>query len=106
MVSPLRPELMGKLISFFGCGRIVLILKQSAVYFVVEKFSGIFEKIIPLFDKYPIKGVKALYYSDFKIVANLMYNKQHLTGKGLSNIKSIKLSAPRMNSFRKLELTR
>jgi hypothetical protein len=33
-------------------------LKQSAVYFVVTKFKDIFEKIIPLFDKHKIKGVK------------------------------------------------
>ena len=52
-----------------------------------------------MFDKYPIKGVKALDYSDFKKVANLMYNKEHLTEEGLSKINSIKLS---MNSFRKI----
>jgi hypothetical protein len=62
------------------------------------KFQDIFEKIIPLFDKYPIKGIKALDYSDFKKVANLMYNKEHLTEEGLSKINSIKLN---MNLFRK-----
>jgi hypothetical protein len=34
-------------------------LKQSAVYFVVVNFKDLFEKIEPLFNKYPIKGVKA-----------------------------------------------
>jgi hypothetical protein len=54
---------MEKLISVLGCGRIELMLKQSAVYFVVVKFIDIFEKIIPLpFGGYPIKGVKALDY--------------------------------------------
>ena len=38
-------------------------LKQSAVYFVVTKFKDISEKLIPLFDEYPIQGVKALDYS-------------------------------------------
>nr|YP_010718675.1 hypothetical protein P2Y30_mgp07 [Clonostachys byssicola]WDQ44278.1 hypothetical protein [Clonostachys byssicola] len=65
-------------------------LKHSAVYFVVVKYKDIFEKIIPLFDKYPIKGIKALDYSDFKKVANMMFNKEHLTEKGLSKIQSIK----------------
>jgi hypothetical protein len=77
---------MEKLIFVIGCGRIELVLKQSAVYFVVVKFRDIFEKIIPLFDKHPIKGIKALDYSDFKKVANLMYNKQHLTEEGFRDL--------------------
>lgn len=88
---------MEMLISTLGCGKIELVLKQSAVYFVVVKFKDIFEKIIPLFDKYPIKGLKALDYYSFKKVANLMHNKEHLTEQGLSEIKSIKLN---MNFFR------
>ena len=92
-------EVMKMLISTLGCGRIELNLKQSAVYFVVTNFQDIYEKIIPLFDKYPIKGVKALDYSDFKKIANLVQNKEHLTEEGLFKIQSIKLN---MNLFRKL----
>ncbi len=89
---------MKNLISTLACGKIELLLKQSAVYFVVTNFKDIIEKIIPLFDKYPIIGVKALDYQDFKKVAFLMQKKEHLTEQGLSNIQSIKLG---MNSFRK-----
>lgn len=89
-------ELIKMLISTLECGKVELLLKQSAVYFVVVKFQDILEKIIPLFDKYPIKGVKALDYYDFKKVVNLMSNKEHLTEQGLSKIQSIKLN---MNSF-------
>jgi len=92
-------ELMEILISTLGCGRMELVSKHSAVYFVVVKFQDIFEKIIPLFDKYPIKGTKALDYSDFKKVVNLMNSKAHLTEQGLSEIQSIKLN---MNLFRKI----
>lgn len=88
-------ELMEMLISTLGCGRIELRLNQSAVYFVVTNFKDVFEKIIPLFNKYPIKGVKALDFADFKKVLGLMHNKEHLTEQGLSKIQSIKLS---MNS--------
>jgi hypothetical protein len=92
-------ELMEILISTLGCGRMELVSKHSAVYFVVVKFQDIFEKIIPLFDKYPIKGTKALDYSDFKKVVNLMNSKAHLTEQGLSEIQSIKLN---MNLSRKI----
>lgn len=88
---------MKRLVSHFACGKIELALKQSAVYFLVTNFKDIIEKIIPLFDKYPIKGVKALDYEAFKKVAYLIQEKQHLTEKGLSKILSLKLS---MNSFR------
>ena len=94
-------ELMEMLISTLGCGRIELLLKQSAVYYVVVKFQDIFEKLIPLFEEYPIKGIKALDYQDFKKVANLMYNKEHLTEEGLSKIKLIKSNMGALLLFRK-----
>nr|YP_009072345.1 LAGLIDADG endonuclease [Sclerotinia borealis]AHX83006.1 LAGLIDADG endonuclease [Sclerotinia borealis] len=92
-------DIMEMLISTIGCGKIELVLKQSAVYFVVVRFKDIFEKIIPLFDNYPIQGIKALDYLEFKKVANLMHNKEHITEQGLSKIQSIKLN---MNLSRKL----
>ena len=92
-------ELIKLLISSVGCGRIELALEQSAVYFVVTNFKDISEKIIPLFDKYPIQGVKALNYSDFKKIVNLIQNKEHLTEEGLLKIQSIKSN---MNIARKL----
>ena len=48
------------------------------------------EKIIPLFDKCNIKGIKESDYSDFRRVAMLLQDKQHLSEAGLSKIKSIK----------------
>lgn len=85
-------DIMEMLISTIGCGKIELVLKQSTVYFVVVRFKDIFEKIIPLFDNYPIQGIKALDYLEFKKVANLMHNKEHITEQGLSKIQSIKLN--------------
>nr|YP_010722997.1 homing endonuclease [Leptographium procerum]WDW21002.1 homing endonuclease [Leptographium procerum]WDZ67184.1 homing endonuclease [Leptographium procerum] len=92
-------ELMKVLITTLNCGKLELLLNQSAVYFVVTNFQDIFDKIIPLFDKYPIKGVKSLDFNDFKLIANLIHNKEHLTEEGLSKIQSLKLN---MNLFRKL----
>lgn len=92
-------ELIKLLISTLGCGKLELMLEQSAVYFVVTKFKDISEKLIPLFDEYPIQGVKALDYSDLKKTVNLIQNKEHLTEEGLLKIQSIKSN---MNIFRKL----
>ena len=83
-------ELMKSLIYYLNCGRIELTLKQSAVYFVVTNFKDILEKLIPLFDKYNIKGVKELDYAHFREVAMLIQDKQHLSEQGLTKINSIK----------------
>ena len=65
-------NLIKSLINKLRCGRIELNLEKSAVYFVVIKFKDITNKVIPFFDKYPILGVKALDFSDFKKVVELM----------------------------------
>jgi hypothetical protein len=51
--------------------------------------------IIPFFDKYPILGIKSLDFQDFKQVSGLIQSKEHLTTKGLNEIKQIKLGMNR-----------
>lgn len=92
-------ELMKSLISYLNCGRIELVLKQSAVYFVVSNLKDILDKIIPLFDKHEIKGIKESDYMDFRKVAMLLEDKQHLSEEGLDKINFIKSN---MNQGRKL----
>lgn len=48
------------------------------------------QKIIPLFAKYPIGGIKLLDYKDFCEVANIMKDKGHLTTEGRDAILKIK----------------
>lgn len=55
-------ELIKSLITRLECGRIDIDLTGSMVYFGVTRYQDILEKIIALFDKYPIQGVKALDY--------------------------------------------
>ena len=43
--------------------------------YIVTNFKDIYEKIIPLFDKYPLQGAKYQDFADFKRVAELMKNK-------------------------------
>jgi hypothetical protein len=57
------------------------------------------KKIIPLFYKCNIKGIKESDYADFRRVAMLLQDKQPLWEAGLSKINSIK---PNMNLNRKL----
>jgi hypothetical protein len=81
-------QLMRSLVDYLGCGNIYV--DDSAVEYRVTKFSDLTDKILPLFKKYPIQGVKHLDYTDFVSVMELMKNKAHLTAEGLDQIRKIK----------------
>lgn len=81
-------ELIRSLVNYLGCGKIYI--EERSVSFIVTKFSDITDKILPLFDKYPIQGIKRLNYADFVKVWQLMKNNLHLTTKGVKLIRDIK----------------
>ena len=79
---------MKSFIDYFNCGSIS---KNSTwIDYTVVKQEDLLLKIIPFFDKYKIVGVKHQDYIDFKKVADLIRNKDHLTTSGLNKIKLIK----------------
>jgi hypothetical protein len=45
-------------VNYLGCGRYYLVSGRDEGYFIVSRLSDIYEKIIPLFDKYPLVGSK------------------------------------------------
>lgn len=90
--------LMESLVKYLDCGKVFR--SREAVDFVVTKFSDITEKIIPFIEKYPIQGVKRENFEIFKIVAELIKNKEHLTLEGLKEIKELK---SKMNTQKKIE---
>ena len=70
---------------------------RNEVNLIVSTFSDINNKIISLFNKYPLLGTKKEDYLDFCKVAELIKSKDHLTKEGIENIKRIKSN---MNSKR------
>jgi len=89
---------MRSLIKFLDCGSLQQPLDYNHVDFIVTKFSDLKDKVIPLFEKYSLQGVKLLDYLDFVKVIELMNNKEHLTAEGLDQIRKIKAG---MNTGRK-----
>nr|YP_006576199.1 intron protein 2, putative LAGLIDAGDG endonuclease [Madurella mycetomatis]AEY94398.1 intron protein 2, putative LAGLIDAGDG endonuclease [Madurella mycetomatis] len=81
-------ELFTQLADYLDCGKIYL--DERSVSLIVTKFSDLSEKIIPLFDKYPVQGLKRLNYADFVKVWQLMKNNLHLTTEGVKLIRKIK----------------
>lgn len=90
--------LMKALTEYLGCGHYYLKTKQDVGDIIVSGLSDVTTKIIPLFEKYPIIGVKALDYADFCKALKLIKDKAHLTELGLDNIRLIKAG---MNRGRK-----
>ena len=90
-------QLMRCLIKYFNCGETYKY--WTWIDFKVTQLSDITNKIIPLFKKYPIRGVKALDFYDLCKVAEMMKQKKHLTAEGLEQIRKIKAG---MNRGRKL----
>lgn len=91
-------NLLRNFIEIFECGRFVSKTPKEYGEFIVEKYSDIKDKVIPLFEKYPLHGIKKENYLDFKKASELIKNKSHLIPEGLEQIKQIKSG---MNKYRK-----
>ena len=90
-------QLMICLVNYLGFGRYVTRNGDNGEFLVTD-IETISDKVIPLFNEYPIIGIKSQDYQDFKKVALLIQNKDHLTIKGLEEIRNIKTG---MNKNRK-----
>jgi hypothetical protein len=93
-------KLLKSFVDYFGCGR-YSIRHTTNLHgdFVVTKFSDIQSKIIPFFDKYPLKSGKLLDFLDFKKIQLLKKNTYlSLTKESFAEITQIKSG---MNKGRK-----
>jgi hypothetical protein len=82
--------LIKSFINTFNCGTIYKNLNKKFIVFRVQKFEDIYNKMIPLFNLYKIRGVKYQDFLDFCKIIKLMNKKAHLSEKGLEKIKQIK----------------
>ena len=73
--------------------------KNNLVQLQISNFNKLITKIIPFFDYFPLLGVKVLYFKDFKKVAKIIENTEHLTSSDISNIFKIKSN---MNQKRRI----
>ena len=64
--------------------------ERGEINFDVYKFSDNYEKILPFFTNYPLHRVKALDFNDWKLAAEILKSKDHLTKEGIEKIIKIK----------------
>ena len=100
LTQHIRDELLLKsFIDFFDCGQTYSYLNY--IEFKCQSFKDNYDKILPFFfQKYPILGVKAQDFEDWKKVAEMIKSKEHLTNEGFEQIRQIKA---RMNKGRYLK---
>ena len=89
-------KLMEKIVQYLGGGKVYKYTK-SAVHLSIVDFSLITDKIVPLFEKNPLVGVKSQDFQDWCKIHELMVNRSHLSIEGMNLIRKIKLG---MNSRR------
>ncbi len=81
-------DLLESIICTLGCGR--YITKPGYGEIIVEKFSDVYGKIIPIFEEFKLQGIKTKEFEDFKKAALIIKDKTHLTREGLDEVKKIK----------------
>lgn len=80
-------DLMKRILDYLNCGNIYI--NRNAVDFIVIKLQDL-NRIVLLFNKHPIRGIKYLDYLDFLKAVELLNNKEHLTKEGLNQLEILK----------------
>lgn len=82
--------LMRTIIKYLDCGRVSKRNSSPAVDFLVNNYMDISTKVISFLEKYSLETVKQKDSKDFCKAAVLIGKKEHLTVKGIEDIKIIK----------------
>ncbi len=89
-------QILYALKQFFGCG-VVRRNHGDRMAYRVRKIEHLRERIIPFFEKHPLKTKKHLDFLKFRRVVLLMERNEHLTAEGIEKIRAI---AATMNTGR------
>ena len=81
-------QLLHALKRFFGCG-VVRTNHAERMAYRVRSLDHLNEKIIPFFDKHPLKSKKRVDFIKFRKILLLMNNREHLSIAGISKIREI-----------------
>jgi hypothetical protein len=88
-------ELLKLIQSYFGGAGRIGKERNGCCDFTVSSLDAILAKIIPHFDKYPLKSQKLADYLLFREVVMMMKRREHLTALGLQKIINIRATLNR-----------
>ncbi len=89
-------QLLYALKQFFGCG-VVRRNHAERMAYRVRNAAHLRERVLPFFEKHPLKSKKRLDFLKFRKVLLLMERGEHLTPEGIQRIRAI---ASQMNKGR------
>jgi hypothetical protein len=89
-------KLLHDLQEFFRCG-VVRTNHGDRWAFRVRGKRDLLERIVPFFERHPLRSVKRQDFETFRTVLQLMKAGEHLTPKGVENVRRL---AERMNRGR------
>lgn len=92
-------QVLHALKSFFGCG-VVRINHGDRMAYRVRGVTHLLERIIPFFEKHPLKTKKQVDFLKFRKVLLMMQRGDHLTFDGIEKIRDLK---NQMNQQTKIE---
>jgi hypothetical protein len=74
--------------TFFGCG-VVRTNHGNRMAYRVRSLDHLLQRIVPFFEKHPLKTKKHVDFLKFRDVLLIIKNGQHLTTEGIEKIRSI-----------------
>lgn len=81
-------QMLHELKNFFGCG-VVRTIQGDRMAFRVRRRSDLTRRIVPFFERYPLKTKTGVEFIRFRRVLRKMSRKEHLTPEGLAVIRRI-----------------
>jgi LAGLIDADG endonuclease len=92
-------QLLYALKTFFGCG-VVRRNRADRMAFRVRGIEHLNSRVVPFFEKHPLKSKKRIDFLKFRRIVRLMAAGEHLNSEGIATIRAI---ASTMNTGRERE---
>lgn len=89
-MSGVDKELLYKVQTYFGVGKIRINKNTGSVIYSVSSVKDLISVIIPHFIKYPLRSAKNVDFKLWQQCIELIFNKRHLTKDGLNQIINLK----------------
>lgn len=91
-----RISVLQLFIETFGCGTIKknapVGSRDKTYVFVVKRHNDLYERVLPFFERFPLRSEKQQEFLKFAQVVRMMHCKEHLTSNGLKKILEIAFS--------------
>ena len=79
-------EVLKEIQAYFGCGGLRFVNSDQTYKYEVRKIGDLIKKVIPHFQKFPLKTSKKKDFEKFVRICELVYQSKHLNRKYLEEI--------------------